>query len=73
MDLATQLGIVSGAMGIIILLFTAYFLWIPKDDISKIMKITQNKEKIQAVKVILLILTMVWLIIAYKLIIQVLS
>ena len=73
MDLATQLGIVSGAMGIIILLFTTYFLWMPKDDISKIIKITQNKEKIQAVKVILLILTLVWIVIAYKLIVQVLS
>ena len=73
MDLSTQLGIVSGTMGIIILLFTAYFLWMPKDNISKIIKITQNKEKIQAVKVILLILTLVWIVIAYKLIIQVLS
>ncbi|MCK5015250.1 MAG: hypothetical protein KAS66_15675 [Candidatus Omnitrophica bacterium] len=73
MDLATQLGIVSGAMGVIILLFTAYFLWIPKDNVSKVIRIVQNKEKIQAIKVILLILTVVWLIIAYKLIVQVLS
>lgn len=73
MDLETQLGIVSGAMGTIILSFTIYFLWIPKDNISKVIKITQNKEKIQAVKVILLILTLVWIVIAYKLIVQVLS
>ena len=73
MDLATQLGIVSGAMGIIILLFTAYFLWIPKDDISKIIKITQNKEKIQAVKIMFLFLSVVWIVIVYKLIVQVFS
>ena len=73
MDLATQLGIVSGVMGIIIFLFTVYFLWLPKDDISKIVKITQNKDKIQAVKIAFLILTLVWIVIAYKLIVQVLS
>ena len=73
MDLETQLGIISGTMGIIILLFTAYFLWIPKDDICKIMKIAQNKEKIQAVKIILLILTLVWIVIAYKIVVQVFS
>ena len=73
MDLATQLGIVSGVMGIIIFLFTVYFLWLPKDDISKIVKITQNKDKIQAVKIVFLILTLVWIVIAYKLVVQVLS
>ena len=73
MDLATQLGIVSGAMGVIILSFTIYFMWIPKDNIAKVMKIVQNKEKIQATKIILLILTVVWIVIAYKLIVQVLS
>ena len=73
MDLATQLGIVSGVMGIIIFLFTVYFLWLPKDDISKIVKITQNKDKIQAVKIAFLILTLVWIVIVYKLVVQVLS
>ena len=73
MDLATQLGIVSGAMGVIILSFTIYFMWIPKDNIAKVMKIVQNKEKIQATKIILLILTVVWIVIAYKLIVQVIS
>ena len=73
MDLATQLGIVSGVMGIIIFLFTVYFLWLPKDDISKIVKITQNKDKIQAVKIAFLILTLVWIVIAYKLVVRVLS
>ena len=73
MDLATQLGIVSGVMGIIILSFTVYFLWIPKDNVSKVIRIVQNKEKVKITKIVLLVLTLVWLIIAYKLIVQVLS
>lgn len=73
MELATQLGIISAAMGAIILLFTTYFLWIPKDDVSKLVRIAQNKEKIQATKIILMILTLMWIIIAYKLVIQVIS